>query len=124
MNEFICTITGSNSTASDQLMLYAKNCVKPGLSYYQDRFTGELSNVVAAFKAARLFLPGKVNEIKPNAAVIDTLKAFPFLDNSLILDGLKDELPSYLSKAKDVQVLQNTDVLPWWKKLGRASKVV
>ena len=112
----IRAIAGSNSTASEQLMLYAKNCVKPGLSYYQDRFTGALSNVVAAFKAGRLFLPGKVSEIKPDAAVIDTLKAFPFLDNSLILDGLKEELPSYLSKAEDVQVLQNTDVLPWWKK--------
>ena len=28
------TITGSNSTASEQSMLYAKNCVKPSLSYY------------------------------------------------------------------------------------------
>ena len=112
----IRAIAGSNSTASEQLMLYAKNCVKPGLSYYQDRFTGDWSNVVVAFKAGRLFLPGKVSEIKPDAAVIDTLKAFPFLDNSLILDSLKEELPSYLSKAEDVQVLQNTDILPWWKK--------
>ena len=90
----ICTITGSNSAATEQLMLYVKNCVKSGLSYYQDRFKGELSNVVAAFKAVKLFLSGKVNEIKPEDAVIDPLKAFPFLDNSLILDGLKEELLS------------------------------
>ena len=112
----IRTITGSNSAAFGQLMLYAKKCVQPGLDYYQDKFTGELSNVVAAFKAARLFLPGKVNEIKPDASVINSLKAFSFLDNSSILDGLKEELPSYLAKAEDVQVMGNTEVLLWWKK--------
>ena len=72
--------------------------------------------MIAAFKAARLFLPGKINEIKPDAAVIYTLKVFPFLDNSLILDGLKEELSSYLSKTEGEQVLQNTHVLLWWKK--------
>ena len=45
--------------------MYAKRCVEPDLKYYQDGFTGELSCVVAAFKAARLFLPQKVDEIKP-----------------------------------------------------------
>ena len=38
-----------------------------------------------------------------NASMINSLKAFPFLDNSSILDGLKEELPSYLA-------------MLWWKK--------
>ena len=70
-------------------MVYAKRCVEPDLKYYQDRFTGELSCVVGAFKAARLFLPQKVDEMKPDASMVDTLKAFPFLNTSLILDSLK-----------------------------------
>ena len=87
------------------------------LQYWTIKFTGELCNVVVAFKAARLFLPSKVNEIKPDASIIiNSLKAFPFLDNSSILDGLKEELPSYLAKAEDVQVMENTEVLLWWKK--------
>ena len=43
--------------------------------------TDELSGTVAAFKEARLFLPHKVDEMKPDASAIDTLIAFPFLDD-------------------------------------------
>ena len=110
----IHTIARSNSAAAQQLMVYAKKCVEPGLKYYQDRFAGELSCVVAAFKAARLFLPQKVDEMKPDASMVDTLKAFPFLNTSLILDGLKQELPSYLAKAEDISA--DTEPLAWWKK--------
>ena len=69
----ISTIARSNSAAAQQLMVYAKKCVEPDLKYYQDRFTGKLSCVVAAFKAARLFLPQKVDEMKPDGSMVDTL---------------------------------------------------
>ena len=60
---------------------------------------------MAAFKAARLFVPHKVDELKPDVSTIDGLKAFPFLDDSSILDGLKQEFPAYIPKAVNVAAL-------------------
>ena len=66
---------------------------------------------MAAFKAARLFCPSKVKELKPSAGDVDDLKAFPFLEGCL--DGLKAELPTYLALATDVD--PSVDSLEWWK---------
>ena len=68
---------------------------------------------VAAFKAARLFLPHKVDQMKPDAPAIDSLKAFPFLDNPTVLDALKQELATYLAKAADTS--PSVQPLLWWK---------
>ena len=66
-----------------------------------------------SFKSAQLFLPSKVNEM----LVWSTPWRLSFLDNSSILNGLKEELLSYLAKAEDVQVMENTAwSLLWWKK--------
>ena len=97
-----------------QWLLYARSCVEPGLNYFQMKFHGELSGSVAAFKAARFFLPHKIDEMKPDSSAIDTLKAFPFLDNVTVLNGLKEELPLYLAKAADVS--NSIETLSWWKK--------
>jgi hypothetical protein len=99
--------------SSQQWLAYARKCVEPGLNYFHKKFTDELSGTVAAFKAARLFLPHKVDEMKPDASAIDALRAFPFLDDITVLDGLKQELPSYLAKAADVS--PSIEPLPWWK---------
>ena len=87
--------------------------MEPGLIYFQKKFTDELSGTVAAFKAARLFVPHKVDDMKPDASALDTLKAFPFLDNSTVLDALKQELPTYLAKAADTS--SSIQTLLWWK---------
>ena len=96
-----------------QWVEYANTCIKPGLQYFLDRFSEELSGSVAAFKSARLFLPQKVVELKPDVAAVDSLQAFPFLNKASILLNLKSELPSYLAKAADIDV--ETDPLVWWK---------
>ena len=64
-----------------------------------------------AFKAARLFLPSKTNEMQPTTNDIDKLQAFPFLLNEI--DGLKAEIPSYLAHAADVS--STVDTLRWWE---------
>ena len=48
-----------------------------------DAVNGELSPVVTALKAACLFSPSKVHEMKPTTAAVDELKAFPFLSDKL-----------------------------------------
>ena len=102
-----------NTISSQQWLAYARRCIEPGLNYFQKKFSDELSASVAAFRAARLFLPQKISEMKPDTSAIDALKAFPFLDDTMLLDQLKQELSSYLAKAIDVS--SSIEVLQWWK---------
>ncbi len=90
---------------------YSIGCVQPGLDYFQDKLGNDTQNPMAAFKAARLFCPSKVNEMKPSAGDVDDLRAFPFLEGDI--DGLKAELPTYLALAADVDA--SVDSLEWWK---------
>ena len=66
-----------------------------------------------AFKAARLFVPQKVNDMKPDANTINSLAAFPFFTSST-LSNLKSELPVYLVKAADISA--DTCVVDWWER--------
>ena len=95
-------LSAGNATSAQQLLQYAKECVEPGLIYFHHKFTEELSASVGAFKSARLFLPHKISEMKPDASVVDSLQAFPFLNDAAVLHGLKQELPMYLAQAADV----------------------
>ena len=103
---------GLAQSVHDQWMQYAIACMQPGLDYFVQKFDHDLYNVVQAFKSARLFFPPKVIEIMPDAAQVDTLKLFPFLNNVQVLDALKTELPAYLSHASDVS--SEIDPLKWW----------
>ena len=58
---------------------------------------GLLEDVVHAFTPATLSFPPKVYEMKPDAAEVNSLKAFPFLSQPAQLDALKSELPGLLT---------------------------
>ena len=58
---------------------YAKSCVQPGLTYLTDQLNACMKEPLAAFKAAHLFSPSKVHEMRPTSATVDSLIAFPFL---------------------------------------------
>ena len=53
-----------------------------------------------------------MNDIQPDAEAINCVKAFPFLDSQTVLNGLKQELPSYLAKVGDLD--PEIDILQWW----------
>ena len=106
-------LSAGNPTSAQQLLQYAKECVEPGLTYFHQKFTEELSASVGAFKSARLFLPHKICEMKPDASVVDSLQAFPFLNDAAVLHSLKQELPMYLAQAADVA--KDIEPLNWWK---------
>lgn len=57
-------------------------------------------------------MPTKFSELNPTAAMVDDLKAFPFLDDATVLTTLKSELPDYLSKV--VGIDPETDPFEWW----------
>ena len=72
----------------------------------------ELKESVAAFKAARLFLPQKVVELRPDAETVDTLHAFLFI-TPVLLANLKSELPQYIAQAANIDA--DFDPLKWWR---------
>ena len=73
---------------------------------------------LAAFKAARLFAPQKIQQLQPTALTIDSLAVFPFLSDVSTLNALKAELPQYLSLTEDLSADYNS--LHWWKLNERA----
>ena len=92
---------GQNVTA---LELSAKACVEPAITWFLRKFNVDLYDVVVAFKAARPFCPVTIQWLKPTNALVESLRAFPFLDSDTTNDGLKAELPAYLASAEDVVI--------------------
>ena len=90
-------LSGGSQVVLQQWVDYGKACITPGLQYFLDKFTQVLSGSVGAFKAARLCLPQKVVELKPTAAAVDSLQAFPILNKATVLGCLMAELPTYLA---------------------------
>jgi len=105
--------TGQPAHTAQTWKTYAQGCVQPGFDYFISRFRGQLSGTLAAFKAARLFLPQKIRNMQPVASEVDTLKAFPFLQDETLLTAMKSELPNYLASSSDVAL--DIDPLLWWK---------
>ena len=92
-------------------MDYATSCVQKGLDYFEQKFFHDFQSIMDAFKSARLFDPGKVIDLRPTAATIDSLKSFPFIGDDLI-NNLKTELPTYLTAADGTP--RQVNCLEWW----------
>ena len=106
---------GSTSTSQalqQNIIQYATACVQPGLDYFNKMFDSNLKDTLMAFKAARYFSPLQLKDIQPDAQALNSVKAFPFLDSETIMDGLKQELPSYQAKVMDLDPA--IDILQWW----------
>ena len=106
-------LSSGNATLAQQYEQYGRNCVQPGMQYFLTRFTQDLKESVEAFKAARLFVPHRALEIRPDSNAINNFTSFPFFDPDTI-SHLKDELPDYLAKAADVSA--EMDTLEWWRR--------
>ena len=69
---------------------------------------------LTAFQYACYFDPVKIAELKPSAADLDNLRAFPFLNSADgSIDGLKAELPRYMALANGVSSVVNKT--EWWR---------
>ena len=88
-------LSGSDRMHEQQLVAYAKACVEQAYSYFQAKFDNDHKPTLLAFKAARYFSLLKVHKINPMDADLETLRAFPFLNSTQIIDCLKSELPKY-----------------------------
>ena len=72
-----------------------------------------MQDALAAFKAARLFSPHKMQVMQPTAISVDSLTIFPFLNQQETLSDLKEELPTYLAKCSDVG--SSVTAMEWWR---------
>ena len=104
----------SQQYSEQSWMLYASNCVKPGLDYFTVKFDGDLLHIVDAFHGARLFDPTKVNDLNPDTSTVEILRSFKFFNNDEIIENLKSELPTYLAAADGVAA--TVDPLVWWER--------
>lgn len=71
-------LSNGDAIHKQQLVAYAKNCVVGAYGYYKEKFEIDLKSMVAMFKAARYFIPSKVDELQQTPSDIEKLKAFPF----------------------------------------------
>ena len=71
------------------------------MQYFNEHLSGSMQIPLAAFKAAQLFSPLKIQEMQPDCAAVDSLSVFPFLDHNT-LGGLKTELPHYMAAVEDI----------------------
>lgn len=69
---------------ADTLVKYASDCIQPGIHYFEVRYGTDSDFPVSLFKAARLFNPSKVHEMKPvTADVAMVCGVIPFLKDEI-----------------------------------------
>ena len=112
-NAVIKKIASGNESVEKQLIDYAKACAQPAYDYFHCKFDVDLKETLLVFKASRYFDPLQLIELQPTCCDIDELRVLKFL-NSKTIDGLKSELPVYMSKAADLS--SNICKLTWWKR--------
>ena len=95
-------MSGVDTNVQQQMIQYEKECAQPAMEYFKACLSGPLKIALSAFKAARLFVPDKLTEMKPDSSDIDSLTAFPFLSNQETLSALKTELSQYLAQADGI----------------------
>ena len=101
----------SDSDMEEELIQYAKSCVQPGVTYYFNQLATSMKEPHEAFKAARLFSPAKVQQIRPIVSALDTLSVFPFLSSQI--PALKEEFLLYVAASEDID--PSYDPLQFWR---------
>ena len=55
-----------------------------------------------------------MNDIKPDATAVDTLRSFKFLDYDDVIQNLESEMPAYLAASNGTSSIANP--LEWWER--------
>ena len=98
-------------------------CVESAFQYYLHTSANDaiVSRSIQVFRAAQLFNPHFVKTTRPTAVDVNRIREVPFLNDGLVLQALKDELPVYIVKADLLRDGFNPelDTLQWWKDVSR-----
>ena len=94
-------------------------CVTPAFQYFLNTLANDLvvSRTMKVFCAAQLFSPRAVKVSRPTAADVERIRDVPFLNTNDVIQSLKDELPTYLVKAAEINNAFDilSDSMRWWK---------
>ena len=113
-------IANGDAALQNWLITQAKDCVQPGLNFFQQKFNVQFLTNVHAFKAAHLCFPVQVSALRPDARSLEDLKNFPFVDDATIAI-LATELPLYLAAADGIMCDSEEEKLMWWAASGHSS---
>ena len=100
-------------TVQKTLISHAKQCIQPGIDYFNHQLGTSLKSPLLAFKASRMTNPSMIKNLNLDASSLDLFKSFPFI-TAEELTNLKAELPAYLVKVEDLD--ESVDKLEWWKR--------
>ena len=103
----------------NQLMTRTKACITPRLHFCQRKFSQAFHDLVRACKSARLCCPVQVQQFCPNAASVEELRNFSFLDVDAPIAGLVNELPHYLAVADGADIDEEEEKVQWWARHER-----
>ena len=109
-----------NLAVFNQLVARTKACITPGLHFFQQKFSQEFHDLVRAFKSARLCCPVQVQHLRPNAASVEELRKFKFLNTDATIRGLVNELPRYLAVADGTVIEEENEKVRWWVRHAHA----
>ena len=112
-------LANGNLALCNQLVTRTKQCISPGLRFFQRKFSQEFHDLVRTFKSARLCCPVQVQNLHPNAASLAELRKFSFLNNDATIDGLVNELPRYLAAADGTVIEEEEEKVHWWARHAR-----
>ena len=102
----------SSFTVQKTLIAHAKQCIQPGIDYFNHQLGTSLKSPLMAFEASQMIAPTTIRNLNPDASSIDLFKSFPFVTAEKLMK-LKAELPAYLAKVEDLD--ESVDKLEWWK---------
>ena len=91
----------SSFTVQKTLIVHSKQCIQPGIDYFNHQLGTSLKSPLMAFKASRMINPTIIRNLNPDASSIDLFNSFPFVTAEELMK-LKAELPAYLAKVEDL----------------------
>ena len=114
-NAVATKLCSGRAVLKQQLMDYADLRAKPTYEYFTCKFNGDddLKRAVTFFKYARYFDPSKLSELRPMSSDVESLRAFPMLNNDGTISELKCELPRYIALADGVSMEVERELPKW-----------
>ena len=98
-----------DAALQNRLITQAKDCVQPGLNFFQQKFNLQFLTNVPAFKAAHLCCPVQVSALRPDAHSLEELKNFRVEEDPTIANlatAHRDNLPHRVALVRKFLLIQ------------------
>ena len=106
-------VSGENVAVAQQYHQYGIAAIRTGWENFTNTVMGVMGPQVEMFKAARLFSPRHITQLRPVASDVDVLTSITCLNDAAMIVNTKNELPRYLARADGIA--DGVDPNRWWK---------